>query len=145
MKLYKRMIRPMVSPPALHGMSCKSYPLFSGDYWVNGDFEDSLITTWEEELKDPMSSIEIEEKYVEIELPKPEPIKIEDNNFICFMVDMDKIDLDIACEYVKEYIKVLSKEVAVAILPSIESKVLDKDTVNAFIDNYKRRVEEKYK
>jgi len=145
MKLYKRMIRPMISPPALQGFSCKSYPLISDTYWVDEDAEDVLIESWKKELKDPMSTIEIEEKYVEIELPEPKPIKIEDNNFVCFMVDVDKMDLDSACEYVKAYSKVLPEEVAVAILPSIEPKILNKDTVNIFIDDYKRRVEEEYK
>ena len=145
MKLYKRMIKPMISPPALQGFSCKSYPLISDTHWVDGDFEDVLIEGWKKELKDPMSTIEIEEKYVEIELPEPKPIKIEDNNFVCFMVDVNKIDLDSACEYVKTYSEILPKEVAIAILPSIEPKILNKDTVNIFIDDYKRRVEEKYK
>lgn len=147
MKLYKKMIRPMVDPPLLQGFSDKPYPLFSDDYWISEDYEEILTDTWKElvKKKDSWGSLKIDEKYVEVELPSPEPIKVGDNNFICFMVNTDKIDIDTACEYVKKYAEVLPKEVAVAILPSIEPKVLDKDTVNAFIDDYKRRVEEKYK
>lgn len=147
MKLYKKMIRPMVNPPALQGMSCKPYPLISDDYWINGDYEETLTDRWKElvKKKDSWGTLEIEEKYVEVELPTPEPINVKDNNFICFMVNTDKIDMNIACEYAKKYMEILPNEVGVAILPSIEPKVLDKDTVDAFIDDYKRRVEEKYK
>ena len=147
MKLYKRMIRPMVNPPALHGMSCQPYPLISDDYWIEEDCQSSLIDTWEELVKreDSWGTLKIAEKYVEVEFPEPTLIKIRDNNFICFIVDTAKIDMDIACEYVKKYMEVLPNEVGVAILPSIEPKVLDKDTVNAFIGDYKRKVEEKYK
>lgn len=147
MKIYKRMIRPMVDPPTLQGFSDKPYPLFSDDYWIGGDYEEIVMDTWKElvKIEDSWAALKIEEKYVEVELPNPEPIKVGDNNFVCFMVDADKIDINIACEYVKKYTEVLPKEVAVAILPSIEPKVLDKDTVDAYIDDYKRRVEEKYK
>lgn len=147
MKLYKRMIRPMVNPPALQGMNCQPYPLFSDDYWIDGDHEETLMDTWKKLVnkKDSWGSLKIEEKYVEVELPSPEPIKVGDNNFVCFIVDFDKIDILTAYEYVKQYTEILPKEVAVAILPSIEPKVLDKDTVNAFIDNYRRRAEEKYR
>ena len=145
MKLYKRMIKPMINPPALQGFSCKPYPLVSDNYWVDGEFEDLLIETWKRDLEDPMSTIVVEEKYVEVELPKPEPIKVEDNNFVCFMVDIDKIDLDVAYEYVTRCVDVLPKEVGFAMLPLIKPKVLNKDTVDTFINEYKRRVEEKYK
>ena len=147
MKLYKKMIRPMVNPPALQGMICQPYPLFSDDYWINGDYEETLTDRWEElvKKKDSWSTLKIEEKYVEVELPTPKPINVKDNNFICFMVNTDKIDIATACECVEKYAEVLPKEVGIAILPSIEVKVLDKDTVDTFIDNYKRRVEEKYK
>ncbi len=146
MQLYKKMIRPMVNPPVLQGFSDKPYPLFSDDYWVDGDYEETLTDTWKElvKKKDSWGSLEIEEKYVEVELPTPKPINVRDNNFICFMVDTNKIDIDIVSEYVKKYAEVLPKEVGIAILPSIEVKVLDKDTVDVFIDNYKCRVEEKY-
>lgn len=36
MKFYKRMICPMVEPPALQGMNCSLDPLISEDYWVDG-------------------------------------------------------------------------------------------------------------
>ena len=145
MKLYKRMIRPMVKPPVLQGVSCKPYPLISDNYWVNEDFENILMVNWKEKIKDPMSTIKIEEKYVEIELPEPTPIEIGNNNFVCFIVDVNKIDFDIAIEYVKKYMEILPEEVAVAILPSIEPKILSKDTVDVFINQYKRQAEEKYK
>lgn len=147
MKLYKRMIRPMVKPPALQGMSCQPYPLISDDYWIEEDYEEILTDTWKElvKKKDSWGALKIEEKYVEVELPNPEPIKVGDNNFVCFMVNTDKIDIDTACECVKKYEEVLPKEVGIAILPSMEIKVLDKDTIDAFIDDYKRRLEEKYK
>ena len=147
MKLYKKMIRPMVKPPALQGMSCQPYPLISDDYWIEEDYQSLLTDIWEEwvQRKDLWGTLKVEEKYVEIELPTPESIKVGDNDFVCFMVNTDKIDIATACECVKEYEKVLPKEVGIAILPSIEAKVLDKDTVDVFIDDYKRRVEEKYK
>lgn len=147
MKLYKRMIRPMVDPSALQGMNCQPYHLISEDYWVEEDYQSLLTDTWEELVKkaDSWGSLKIEEKFVEVEFPNPKPIKIEDNNFVCFIVDTDKIDMDIACEYVKKYAEVLPNEVAIAVLPSIEPKVLDRNTVDAYIDDYKRRVEEKYK
>ena len=147
MKLYKRMIRPMVDPPMLQGFNDKPYPLISDDYWIDGDYEETLTDTWKELVKkrDSWGTLKIEEKYVEVELPNPEPIKVEDNNFVCFIVDTDKIDIDIACEWVKKYMEILPHEVGVAVLPSIEPKALDKDTVDAFIDDYKRRVKEKYK
>ena len=147
MKLYKRMIRPMVDPPALQEMNCQPYPLISDDYWIDGDYEETLMDIWKEwvKKKDSWGTLKVEEKYVEIELPTPEPINVRDNNFIFFMVNTDKIDIATACEYVEEYAKILPKEVTIAILPSIEAKVLDKDAVDAFIDDYKRRVEEKYK
>ena len=147
MKLYKRMIRPMVDPPTLQGFNDKPYPLISDDYWIDEDCEKTLTDTWKKlvKKKDSWGTLKIEEKYVEVELPNPEPIKVEDNNFVCFMVDTDKIDIDIACEWVKKYMEILPNEVGVAVLPSIEPKVLDKDTVDAFIDDYKRRVKEKYK
>lgn len=146
MKIYKRMIRPMVNPPALQGMSCKSYPLLPDDYWINGDYEEALTNTWEEwvKKKDSWGTLEIDERYVEVEFPNPEPIKVGDNNFVCFIVDIDKIDLNVAYEFVKKYMEILPNEVGVALLPSIEPKVLDKETVDAFIDEYKRRVKEKY-
>ena len=102
-----------------------------------------------EKLLDALSDYDsyspYQEKYVEVEFPEPAPTKIGDNNFVCFIVDIDKMDFDIACEYVKKYMEILPNEVGVAVLPSIEPKILDKDTVDAFIDDYKRRVEEKYK
>ena len=147
MKLYKKMIRPMVSPPVLQGMNCRPYPLFPNDYWIEEDYQSLLTATWEKWVKekDSWGTLEIAETYVEIEFPEPTPIKVGDNNFICFMVNTDKIDLATACECVKKYEEVLPKEVGIAILPSIEVKVLDKDTVDTFINDYKRRVEEKYK
>lgn len=146
MKLYKRMIRPMVNPPALQGMSCQPYSLFSDDYWIEEDYQSLLTQSWKELVrkKDSWGTLEIAEKYVEVEFPEPTPIKVGDNNFICFIVDIDKMDFDVACEYVEKYMEILPKEVGVAVLPSIEPKVLDKETVDAFIDEYKRRVEEKY-
>jgi hypothetical protein len=113
----------------------------------NGDYEEALTDTWEEWVKekDSWGILEIEEKYVEVEFPEPTPIEIGDNNFVCFIVDIDKMDFDIACEYAKKYMEILPNEVGVAVLPSIEPKVLDKDTVDAFIDDYKRKVEEKYR
>lgn len=47
MKIYKRMIRPMIVPPCyLQGMSCNPYPLIypliSYDYWVEEDREELL-------------------------------------------------------------------------------------------------------
>ena len=147
MKLYKRIIRPMVDPPIIQGMSCQPYSLISDDYWIDGDYEEILTNSWKKlvKKKDSWGTLKIEEKYVEVELPKLDPIKVGDNNFVCFMVDTDKIDITTACECVKNYEEVLPKEVGILILPSIEAKVLDKDTVDVFIDDYKRRVEEKYK
>ena len=88
MKLYKKMIRPMIDPPALQGFSDKPYPLFSDDYWVDGDYEETLTDTWKELIKKENSwgYLKIEEKYIEVQLPNPEPIKIEDNNFVCFIL-----------------------------------------------------------
>lgn len=145
MKIYKRMIRPMVNPPTLQGFSSKPFPLIGEDFWCNDDYEDIKISAWKKMIKDPMSTLLVDEKYEEIEFPQPKPIKVEDNNFVCFIFDIDKIDVATMCEFVKKYEEVLPKEVGIAILPSIEPKVLDKDTVDIFIDDYKRRVEEKYR
>lgn len=145
-KLYKKQIRPMVSVTGSKNKP-EIIPLISDDYWIDEDYEETLMDTWKElaKKKDSWGTLKVEEKYVEIELPTPEPINVRDNNFICFMVNTDKIDIATACECVEKYAEVLPKEVDIAILPSIEAKVLDKDTVDVFIDDYKRRVEEKYK
>lgn len=57
MKFYKRMICPMVEPPALQGMNCSLDPLISEDYWVDDEFEEALIKSWEKLIKDPMSKL----------------------------------------------------------------------------------------
>lgn len=146
MRIYKRMIRPMIVPPALQGSNCKPDPLYWDDYWINEEYEEVLKDTWEKlvKRKDSWASLKIEEKYVEIELPEPEPVKITDENFVTFTYDVDKGDIDFACEYIKGFEKVLPPHVGFGLLPSINIHVLDKDDVYKFIDEFKRTVDEKY-
>lgn len=68
MKIYKRVIRPMVVPPRMQGMRCNPYPLISDDYWVEEDCEELLKDKWKEQVKskEPWGTLKIEEKYVEI-------------------------------------------------------------------------------
>ena len=63
MKIYKRQIRPMIIPPALHGFSCIPSPLLGEDAWFDEDNEDRK-GAWEMLIKDPMSRLDIEERYV---------------------------------------------------------------------------------
>ena len=58
----------MVMPPALHGMNCKPYPLISEDYWIDAEHNEKQITEWKRMIKDPMSSLFIDEKYAEVEI-----------------------------------------------------------------------------
>lgn len=143
MKIYKRMIRPMVNPPTLQGFSSKPFPLIGEDFWCNDDYEDIKISAWKKMIKDPMSTLFVDEKYEEIEFPQPKPIKMEDNNFVCFMFDIDKIDVATMCEYASSWTEVLPKGVSVAILPSLDVKISDEETVDIFINDYKQKVEER--
>lgn len=146
LKLYQRKIRPMVIPPCLQGMNDKPYPLYSADIWMNEEFEGSLKNEWEKSVKerDSWGRLGIDEKYEEIELPQPDFKNIKDSNFVCFLVDTDKIDMDIAVEYVQRIAKVLPNNVEIAILPNMTINILDKDAANDYIKAYKKAVGEKY-
>ena len=105
MRIYKRMIRPMIVPPALHGMCCKASPLFSDDYWVDDDGEEVYRKTWEKFIKDKdyMSSLEIQERYVEIEPPVVEIENFKPGDTIIITIDPNIIDVDTVQRWVDSY------------------------------------------
>lgn len=141
------MIRPMVRPPCLQGFNDFSYPLYKGDYWIDDTNEDILKGTWKRlvEKVDSMGTLEIEEKYVEIELPKPEVTNVKSGDVVFLKFDIDKVDLELACEYAKAYTEILPKDVAVALLPSIDTEIIDKEEVYDYLDKLKEKINEIYK
>lgn len=146
MKFYKRMICPMVEPPALQGMNCSLDPLISEDYWVDDEFEEILIKSWEKLIKDPMSKLCINEKYIEVKLPKPEIMDVKPTDTVCLTFDPDSIDVYDAFEYLKAYEKVCPKETTLVLLPNPNSlDVLDKEAAYKFIEVYREKIDEKYK
>lgn len=70
MKLYKRQIRPMVSPPALHGMNCHNYPIEEEEIW----YDDCIISSkdvaiWEDEVlsrEGQLGTLVFKERFVPI-------------------------------------------------------------------------------
>lgn len=70
MKLYRKQIRPMIDSPAPQGCNNEPIPFFKGvssNFWYEEDYKEDLQQRCEKELKDPMSKIVFEERYVEVE------------------------------------------------------------------------------
>ena len=103
----------MIVPPALHGMCCKASPLFSDDYWVDDDGEEVYRKTWEKFVKDKdyMSSLEIQEKYVEIDPPMPEVINVKPGDTVCVSFNFNEVDIDFAYQWMKMFEKVIPETV----------------------------------
>ena len=147
MKIYKRMIRPMVDPPTLQGFYDKPYPLYSDDYWVDGDYEDVEKEIWKMRTKDkdPMGTLYIEEKFVEIEKPKLEVKSIKPDDIVCLSYNANDIDFDTACNFLQACEKIIPEETTFMILPDYLSlNIFDKEEAYKFIETYKKRVDEKY-
>ena len=145
MKLYKRMIRPMVDPPMLQGFYDKPYPLYSDDYWVDGDYEETLMDTWKELVKkgDSWATLKIDEKYVEVEIPKLEAKSIKPDDIVCLSYNANDIDFDTACNFLQACEKIFPEETKFAILPDYLSlNIFDREEAYKFIETYKKRVDE---
>lgn len=146
MKIYKRMIRPMVSPPGLQNMY--TIPLINENNWVDEEFEDVLRPRWEEMAKKKSSkwnSLHLDEKYVEIKLPEAKPIKIVDENLILFVCDFNNIeDIDLIYEYLDCFQKILPPNVGMALLPKADIRVLSEDEAYVFLEQYKKTLDNLY-
>ena len=147
MKIYKRMIRPMIVPPTLQGFYDKPYPLYSDDYWVDDNYEDVEKEIWEARTKDkdPMGTLYIEEKFVEIEKPKLEAKSIKPDDIVCLSFNANDIDFETACKFLQACEKIFPKETTFVMLPDYLSlNIFDKEEAYKFIETYKKRVDEKY-
>ena len=147
MKFYKRMIRPMVDPPALQGMNSAPYPLYEKDFWVEDDYEDILKKSWLDLIKrrDSWDGLLIDEKYEEVELPKLKVMEIKPTDTVCLTFNPDSVDVETAAEYLELYGKVCPKETALVLLPDPNTlDVFDEETAYKFIEVYKEKVDKKY-
>ena len=147
MKIYKRMIRPMVDPPTLQGFYDKPYPLYSDDYWVDEYYQSLLTDKWKELVKkaDSWGTLYIEEKFVEIEIPKLEAKSIKADDIVCLLFNANDIDFGTACKFLQAYEKIFPEETKFTILPDYLSlNIFDKEEAYKFIETYKKRVDEKY-
>ncbi len=145
MKIYKRMIRPIVSPPGLE--TIYTIPLINENNWVDEEFEDVLRPRWEEwaKKKSKWSSLHLDEKYVEIELPEAKPIKIVDENLILFVCDFNDIEnIDLIYEYLECFQKILPPNVGMALLPKADIRVLSEDEAYVFLEQYKKTLDNLY-
>ena len=141
MKLYKKEIRPMIQPPALHGFNNNPYPFYNEGTWIPEDMEDYFREHHEKDIKDPMSRLTFDERYVEIELPVPEVHDVKSGNLICFGFDPDKCDIDIAVDYANLLKGIVPDSVGVMFAPNIDIEVMDKEIAYAFIDKMKEEVD----
>ena len=71
MKLYKRQIRPMISPPAIPGMNCSDYPLEDEEIWYDEDFDFSKdMKIWKDYVlrqEGPWAKIVFQERFVPVD------------------------------------------------------------------------------
>lgn len=63
-RLYKKQYRPMVQPPCLQGFNDNPYPF--DEFWYDEDEKEYLQETFEKQLRDPMSRLIWDERYVEV-------------------------------------------------------------------------------
>lgn len=141
MKLYRKEVRPMVQPPALQGFNSKPYPLYTEDSWIVEELGEFFQQRYEEKLNDPMSTLIFDERYVEVELPTPEVFDIKSGNVICFTVNPDKCDIDVAVDYANLLREKLPEDVIVMLAPNIDIEVMDKETAYGFIEQMKKEVD----
>lgn len=141
MKLYRKEVRPMVQPPALQGFSSNPYPFFTEDSWIPEDMENYFREHHEKDIKDPMSRLTFDERYVEIELPVPEVHDVKSGNLICFAFDPDKCDIDVAVDFANQLKGIVSDDVGIMFAPNIDIEVMDKETAYAFIEQMKKEVD----
>jgi hypothetical protein len=75
MKLYKRQVRPMISPPALHGMNCHNYPLeecmCGEEIWYDEEYviNSKDMDMWENQVlrrEGPCAKLVFQERYVPV-------------------------------------------------------------------------------
>lgn len=146
MKLYKKQIRPMIQPPALQGFNSNPYP-FNGENtdWYDENLRNSLLTIYTKRLKDPMSKVVFDEKYIEVEIPEPEVLKVNPGEIVCFKFDPDVVDIDIVSDYASRLGGVLPDDTVIMLAPAIDPEVMDKETAYKMLDVIKERLDEIYK
>ena len=69
MTLYKKQIRPMISPPALQGLNTNPRPLYDNDMWFNeDDVNKATVNKWvlDTEKQDPMYRMVIQERFIKV-------------------------------------------------------------------------------
>lgn len=63
MAIYKRMLRPVLIPPALQGCSCSPDPI--GEWYSERDINNEMIEEWEKQVKnkDAWGTLAFQEEY----------------------------------------------------------------------------------
>ena len=146
MKLYKKQIRPMIQSPALlHGCNSTPYP-FDGENtdWYDENLRNSLLTIYTKRLKDPMSRVVFDEKYIEVEMPEPEVLKVNPGEIVCFKFDPDVVDIDMVSDYASRLRGVLPDDTVIMLAPAINPEVMDKETAYKMLDLIKERLDDIY-
>lgn len=143
MELYKKQIRPMISPPALQGIMWSPTPFYEdNELWFEADCEDVLRQKCEEKLEDPMSSIYFDVRFVKVE--KPEVVitdTIKPDEIILIKFDTNKCDIDTISVYMSIYNEMFPKNTVVGLPDMMSLKAMDKEDILKFLDYTKAKIE----
>lgn len=141
-KLYKKQIRPMISPPALHGQVWHLEPFPNlEDCWYDEETRDIVKEFYSELITDPMSSLGFDERYVEVEMPKPKVVNYRPGDMLLLRFDMDKIDVATAVEIMHKYEEMVPDTVTIVLLPNMNCDSLDKEEAQLWLDEFRKKVE----
>lgn len=145
MKLYKKQIRPMIQPPALQGFNSNPYPFDGEDTsWYDENLRNNILTIYTKRLKDSMSRVVFDEKYIEIEIPEPEVLKVNPGEIVCFKFDPDVVDINMVSDYASHLRGVLPDDTVIMLAPAINPEVMDEEMAYKMLDIIKERLDEIY-
>ena len=142
MELYKKQIRPMISPPALNGIMWSPTPFYEDkELWFEADCEDVLRQKCEEKLEDPMSSIYFDVRFVKAE--KPEVVTadaIQPDEIILIKFDIDKCDIDTVSAYMNIYAEMFPKNIVVGLPDMITMETMNEEDALTLLDYMKTKI-----
>lgn len=145
MELYKKQIRPMISPPALNGIMWSPTPFYEDkELWFEANCEDVLRQKCEEKLEDPMSSIYFDVRFVKAE--KPEVVAVDairPDEIILIKFDTNKCDIDTVSDYMNIYAEMFPKNIVVGLPDMITMEATDKEDVLKLLDYIRKKIETK--
>lgn len=142
-KLYKKQIRPMISPPALHGQVWHAIPFeHCENEWYDEELKELVTETYTKRIDDSWSSLIFDERYVEVEMPEPKVVDYKLDSMVLLQFDVNKMDVKTATDILHLYEAILPETVTVALLPNMECTSLTKEQAQLWLEEFRKKVED---